>query len=58
VIASAGSEEKVGFLRHELKVHYAFNYRDGDLLEHLKRGAPDGIHLFFDNTAVPNSKPP
>ena len=53
VIASAGSEEKVSFLRDDLKVHYAFNYRDGDPLEHLKRGAPDGIHLFFDNTGGP-----
>lgn len=53
VIASAGSEEKVGFLRDELKVNYAFNYRDGDLLEHLKRGAPDGIHVYFDNTGGP-----
>lgn len=53
VIASAGSEEKVSFLRDELKVHHAFNYRDGDPLEHLKQGAPDGIHVFFDNTGGP-----
>ena len=53
VIASAGSEEKVSFLRNELKVEYAFNYRDGDPLEHLKRGAPDGINVYFDNTGGP-----
>ena len=53
VIASAGSEEKVNFLRNELKVEYAFNYRDGDPLEHLKRGAPDGINVYFDNTGGP-----
>ncbi len=53
VIASAGSEEKVRFLRDELKVSYAFNYRDGDPLEHLKRAAPDGIHVYFDNTGGP-----
>jgi len=53
VIASAGSEEKVRFLRDELKVDYAFNYRDGDPLEHLKRTAPDGIHVYFDNTGGP-----
>jgi NADPH-dependent curcumin reductase CurA len=53
VIASAGSEEKVRFLRDELKVDYAFNYRDGDPLEHLRRGAPDGIHAYFDNTGGP-----
>ena len=53
VIASAGSEEKVSFLRDELKVEYAFNYRDGEPLEHLKRAAPDGIHVYFDNTGGP-----
>ena len=53
VIASAGSDEKVSFLRDELKVAYAFNYRDGEPLEHLKRGAPEGIHVYFDNTGGP-----
>ena len=53
VIASAGTEEKVTFLRQELKVEYAFNYRDGDALEHLKRGAPKGIDVYFDNTGGP-----
>lgn len=53
VIASAGSEEKVRFLREELKIDYAFNYRDGDPLEHLKRAAPGGIHVYFDNTGGP-----
>jgi NADPH-dependent curcumin reductase CurA len=53
VIASAGSEEKVHFLRDELKVEYAFNYRDGNPLEHLKRATPDGIHVYFDNTGGP-----
>lgn len=53
VIASAGSEEKVHFLQHELKVDYAFNYRSGDPLEHLKRAAPDGIDVYFDNTGGP-----
>jgi NADPH-dependent curcumin reductase CurA len=53
VIASAGSDEKVNFLRNELKVEYAFNYRDGDPLEHLRRSAPDGINVYFDNTGGP-----
>jgi NADPH-dependent curcumin reductase CurA len=53
VIASAGSEEKVRFLRDALQVEYAFNYREGDPLEHLKRSAPDGIHVYFDNTGGP-----
>jgi len=53
VIASPGSEEIVSFLRNELKIEYAFNYRDGKPLEHLKRAAPDGIHVYFDNTGGP-----
>lgn len=53
VLASAGSAGKVAFLRDELKVDYAFNYRDGEPLEHLKIGAPDGIHVYFDNTGGP-----
>lgn len=53
VLASAGSAEKVAFLRNELKVDYAFNYRDGQPLEHLRKGAPEGIHVYFDNTGGP-----
>jgi NADPH-dependent curcumin reductase CurA len=53
VLASAGSGEKVAFLRDELKVDYAFSYRDGEPLNHLKQGAPEGIHVYFDNTGGP-----
>ncbi|HSM79023.1 MAG TPA: NADP-dependent oxidoreductase, partial [Bryobacteraceae bacterium] len=53
VIASAGSEEKLAYLRNDLKVDYAFNYRDGDAREHLAKAAPDGIHVYFDNTQGP-----
>ncbi len=53
VLASASSEPKVAFLRDQLKVDYAFNYRDGDPLDHLKKGASEGIHIYFDNTGGP-----
>jgi len=53
VIASAGSAEKIAFLRDELKVDYAFDYHDGDPLEHLQKAAPEGIHVYFDNTGGP-----
>src|ERR1039458_3582811 len=53
VIASAGSAEKVAFLKDELGVDYAFNYRAGEPLGYLKKGAPEGIHVYFDNTAGP-----
>ena len=53
VLASAGSEEKVDFLRDELKVDFPFNYLAGEPLGYLKKGAPDGLHVYFDNTAGP-----
>jgi hypothetical protein len=53
VIASAGSDEKLTYLRNELKVDYAFNYRDGDPRDHLKKAATEGIHVYFDNTQGP-----
>jgi len=53
VLASAGTDEKVEFLRDEVKVDFAFNYRKGEPLGYLKKGAPDGLHVYFDNTAGP-----
>jgi len=53
VIASAGSSEKIAFLRDELKVDYAFDYHDGEPLEHLRKAAPEGIQVYFDNTGGP-----
>jgi NADPH-dependent curcumin reductase CurA len=50
VIASAGSAEKIAFLRDELKVDYAFDYHDGEPLAHLESVAPEGIQVYFDNT--------
>jgi NADPH-dependent curcumin reductase CurA len=49
VVASAGSEEKVAWLRDELGVDAAFNYRSGPLPELLREAAPDGIDVYFDN---------
>lgn len=53
VIASAGTADKVAFLRDGIKVDYAFDYHDGDFLPHLRQGAPQGIDVYFDNTAGP-----
>ena len=53
VLASAGTDDKVAFLRDELKVDFAFNYRKGEPLGYLKKGAPEGLHVYFDNTAGP-----
>jgi len=49
VIGSAGSMEKVMFLREECGFDVAFNYKVGPVLEQLNLEAPDGIDVYFDN---------
>ena len=49
VIGSAGSNEKVLFLREECGFDIAFNYKVGSIMEQLKLEAPDGIDVYFDN---------
>jgi NADPH-dependent curcumin reductase CurA len=49
VIGSAGSVEKIKFLREECGFDVAFNYKTGNLLESLNMAAPDGIDVYFDN---------
>ena len=49
VVASAGSDEKVAWLREELGADAAFNYRCGPLPELLREAAPEGIDVYFDN---------
>ena len=50
VIASTGSDEKVNWLKNELKVDYAFNYKKVEnLVLHFKEVCPDGFDLYFDN---------
>ena len=49
VIGSAGSMEKVTFLREECGFDIAFNYKAGPVLEQLNLEAPDGIDVYFDN---------
>ncbi|KAJ1976691.1 Glutamate decarboxylase 2 [Dimargaris xerosporica] len=50
VVASAGSEEKIKYLKETLKVDEAFNYKTVDnLTKALKKACPNGIDLYFDN---------
>jgi hypothetical protein len=49
VIGSAGSAEKLRFLREECGFDAAFNYKTGPVLEQLNLAAPDGIDVYFDN---------
>ena len=49
VIGSAGSPEKVAYLRDELGFDAAFDYHDGPVSKLLRAAAPDGIDVYFDN---------
>jgi NADPH-dependent curcumin reductase CurA len=49
VVGSAGSPEKVAFVRDELGFDTAFDYHDGPVAEALAAAAPDGIDVYFDN---------
>jgi NADPH-dependent curcumin reductase CurA len=49
VIGSAGSMEKVEFLREECGFDIAFDYKTGPVIEQLNLEVPDGIDVYFDN---------
>jgi NADPH-dependent curcumin reductase CurA len=49
VIGSAGSPEKIRWLRDELGFDAAFDYHDAPVAEQLAAAAPDGIDVYFDN---------
>ena len=52
IIGSCGSDEKVRWLLDELKIDYAFNYRElgeDNISPELKRACSNGIDLYFDN---------
>ncbi|MEQ9003674.1 MAG: NADP-dependent oxidoreductase [Pseudomonadales bacterium] len=52
VLGSAGSDDKVAHLVDDLGFDYAFNYKEGRLLDHLREGAPDGLDVYFDNVGA------
>ena len=49
VVGIAGGERKCAFLRDELALDAAIDYRGGDLRARLKELFPRGVDLFFDN---------
>lgn len=50
VVASAGSEEKLRWLRDEAGVDAAINYKEAeDMSAALDAAAPEGIDVYFDN---------
>ncbi|MBO3746226.1 NADP-dependent oxidoreductase [Streptosporangiaceae bacterium NEAU-GS5] len=51
VIGSAGSDEKVAYLRR-LGFDAAFNYKNAPVADQLAEAAPDGIDVYFDNVGA------
>jgi len=49
VIGYAGDDEKLAWLKNELKFDHVFNYKKVDLAQSLKEAAPKGVDCFFDN---------
>jgi NADPH-dependent curcumin reductase CurA len=49
VVGSAGSPEKVRYLLDELGADAAFDHRAGSVADLLRKAAPDGIDVYFDN---------
>ncbi|CAG7834577.1 unnamed protein product [Allacma fusca] len=49
VLAFAGTEEKLQWMKNDLGFDHVFNYKDVNLNETFKKFAPEGIDIFFDN---------
>ena len=49
VIGSAGSDEKCRWLKEDLGLDVAINYKRGELRTALKAAAPKGIDVYFEN---------
>ncbi len=49
VIGSVGSDEKLDFTKEELNFDDGFNYKKEDPSDALKRLAPKGIDIYFEN---------
>lgn len=49
VIGSVGSDEKLAYIKNELGVDGGFNYKKEKPADGLKRLAPDGIDIYYEN---------
>ncbi|KAI0163451.1 hypothetical protein BJ166DRAFT_563955 [Pestalotiopsis sp. NC0098] len=49
VVGSVGSDEKLDFITKELGFDGGFNYKKEKPADGLKRVAPEGIHIYFEN---------
>ncbi|CAK7263945.1 hypothetical protein SEPCBS119000_000738 [Sporothrix epigloea] len=48
-IGSVGSEEKLAFIKRDLGYDAGFNYKTESVIDAVKRLAPDGIDIYFEN---------
>ena len=55
VIGSVGSDEKAEFIKKELNFDGAFNYKTEKPADALKRLAPDGIDIYYENVSRASS---
>ncbi|KIW35377.1 uncharacterized protein PV07_02075 [Cladophialophora immunda] len=49
VIGSVGDDRKLDFILNDLKFHAGFNYKKESMAEAVKRLAPQGLDIFYDN---------
>jgi NADPH-dependent curcumin reductase CurA len=49
VIGIAGGNDNCEFLKRELKVDVAIDYKKGNVEAAIKEAAPNGVNLYFDN---------
>jgi NADPH-dependent curcumin reductase CurA len=54
-VGIAGGAEKVRVCREEFRYDAAVDYKTGNLEERLTAACPDGVDVYFDNTAGPIS---
>lgn len=53
VAGSAGSDDKVAYLKDELGFDEAFNYKNEDVYKAMQRCNPNGIDVYFENVGGP-----
>ncbi|UYB54174.1 NADP-dependent oxidoreductase [Xanthomonas sp. AM6] len=53
VVGIAGGAAKVAYLRDELGLDAAVDYKAGDFADQLERALPDGIDMFYENVGGP-----
>jgi NADPH-dependent curcumin reductase CurA len=49
VIGSVGDDKKLDFILNDLRFTSGFNYKKENIADAVKRLAPDGIDIFYDN---------